>query len=254
MARCRLRRFRARMTGWGGGPPVAIRSRWRFRARMTGWAGGGGRRGRCAGTGAGRAVYGRHDRSPPARRRRPRLRRVRARRRRPGRRGRRCRRPTAAARARSCPAGRSGSSPAPRRGHLVAAIARRRGTVRCGRGRSRAAGASARGARRPTTGLSADGRTLVLVRPTRSFPPGDTRLAVLDARTLRVRREIALAGASSPSTRSRRTAAASTSSSTPRPATRSTTACGRWTRARGGSLRATWSIRARPGSRWAGCR
>ena len=45
-----------------------------------------------------------------------------------------------------------------------------------------------------TTGLSADGRTLVLVRPTRSFPPADTRLAVVDVRTLRVRREIGLRG------------------------------------------------------------
>jgi hypothetical protein len=45
-----------------------------------------------------------------------------------------------------------------------------------------------------TTGLSADGRTLVLVRPTRHFPPAGTRLAVLDARRLIVRREIALPG------------------------------------------------------------
>src|SRR4051794_11657005 len=45
-----------------------------------------------------------------------------------------------------------------------------------------------------TTGLSGDGRTLVLIRPTRSFPPADTRLAVVDVRTLRLRREIALRG------------------------------------------------------------
>jgi hypothetical protein len=45
-----------------------------------------------------------------------------------------------------------------------------------------------------TTGLSADGRVLVLARPDRSFPPTETRLAVLDARTLIVRREIALPG------------------------------------------------------------
>jgi hypothetical protein len=45
-----------------------------------------------------------------------------------------------------------------------------------------------------TTGLSADGRTLVLVRPTRSFPPATTHLAILDARSLRIRREITLPG------------------------------------------------------------
>jgi hypothetical protein len=47
-----------------------------------------------------------------------------------------------------------------------------------------------------TTGLSADGGTLVLARPasTSSYPPTSTRLAVLDARTLTVRREIALDG------------------------------------------------------------
>jgi DNA-binding beta-propeller fold protein YncE len=45
-----------------------------------------------------------------------------------------------------------------------------------------------------TTGLSADGATLVLARPVRSFPPASTRLAVLDARRLAVRRRIALRG------------------------------------------------------------
>jgi hypothetical protein len=45
-----------------------------------------------------------------------------------------------------------------------------------------------------TTGLSADGRTLVLARPESAFPPVSTRLAVLDAAELRVRREIALPG------------------------------------------------------------
>jgi hypothetical protein len=44
------------------------------------------------------------------------------------------------------------------------------------------------------TGLSADGRTLVLVRPTRAYPPTRTQLAVLDARQLVVRRRIALDG------------------------------------------------------------
>jgi len=45
-----------------------------------------------------------------------------------------------------------------------------------------------------TTGLSADDRTLVLARPARSFPPTATRLAVLDARRLRIRRRVALRG------------------------------------------------------------
>ena len=45
-----------------------------------------------------------------------------------------------------------------------------------------------------TTGLSADGGTLVLARPERSFPPTSTRLAVLDARELAVRRRIGLPG------------------------------------------------------------
>ncbi len=45
-----------------------------------------------------------------------------------------------------------------------------------------------------TTGLSADGRTLVLARPDEHFPAPSTRLAVLDARSLRVRRQVALQG------------------------------------------------------------
>lgn len=45
-----------------------------------------------------------------------------------------------------------------------------------------------------TTGLSADGRTLVLARGTRRYPPASTRFAVLDARRLVVRREIVLHG------------------------------------------------------------
>ena len=45
-----------------------------------------------------------------------------------------------------------------------------------------------------TTGLSADGRTLVLARPTRSFPAPSTRLAILDARRLVVRRQVTLPG------------------------------------------------------------
>jgi hypothetical protein len=45
-----------------------------------------------------------------------------------------------------------------------------------------------------TTGLSADGHTLVLARPTHAFPPAVTRLAVLDARRLQVRRHVVLQG------------------------------------------------------------
>jgi hypothetical protein len=45
-----------------------------------------------------------------------------------------------------------------------------------------------------TTGLAADGSTLVLVRPERAFPPPNTKLAVLDAGQLRVEREITLPG------------------------------------------------------------
>jgi hypothetical protein len=44
------------------------------------------------------------------------------------------------------------------------------------------------------TGLSADGRVLVLPRPERAFPPPETRLAVVDAGELTVRRTIALPG------------------------------------------------------------
>jgi hypothetical protein len=45
-----------------------------------------------------------------------------------------------------------------------------------------------------TTGLAADGSTLVLVRPERAFPPPSTKLAVLDTGRLRVNREITLRG------------------------------------------------------------
>jgi hypothetical protein len=45
-----------------------------------------------------------------------------------------------------------------------------------------------------TAGLSADGRTLVLARPTRSFPPSTTHLAIVDAQRLAIRRLITLRG------------------------------------------------------------
>jgi hypothetical protein len=44
------------------------------------------------------------------------------------------------------------------------------------------------------SGLSADGRTLVLIRPRPAFPRTRTQLAVLDARRLRVRELIVLGG------------------------------------------------------------
>jgi hypothetical protein len=46
-----------------------------------------------------------------------------------------------------------------------------------------------------TTGLSADGRTLVLAPAWRTYPPRRTRLTILDAPLLRVRTTIALRGA-----------------------------------------------------------
>jgi hypothetical protein len=45
-----------------------------------------------------------------------------------------------------------------------------------------------------TTGLSADGRTLVLARPLRRFPTTSTHLAIVDAKSLAMRRRIALDG------------------------------------------------------------
>jgi hypothetical protein len=45
-----------------------------------------------------------------------------------------------------------------------------------------------------TTGLSADARTLVLVRPRLSYPQRSTKLAVLDASSLKVRRYVNLHG------------------------------------------------------------
>jgi MYXO-CTERM domain-containing protein len=45
-----------------------------------------------------------------------------------------------------------------------------------------------------TTGLSADGRTLVLASTTRVYPPRTTRLAVLDTRRLRPQAPVALRG------------------------------------------------------------
>jgi hypothetical protein len=77
---------------------------------------------------------------------------------------------------------------------LVAAIRRRDGAFlrsRTIRGRWAVAPVTLDGA---TTGLSANGRVLVLVRPERRYPPTKTRLAVLDARSLAVRREIPFAG------------------------------------------------------------
>jgi hypothetical protein len=44
------------------------------------------------------------------------------------------------------------------------------------------------------SGLSADGRTLVLIQPRRAFPRTVTRFALADTRTLRIRRRLALKG------------------------------------------------------------
>jgi hypothetical protein len=45
-----------------------------------------------------------------------------------------------------------------------------------------------------SAGLSADDRTLVLIHPRLAFPQAKTQLAILDARTLRVRRHVPLPG------------------------------------------------------------
>lgn len=77
---------------------------------------------------------------------------------------------------------------------LVAAIRRGDGALlrsRTIRGRWAVAPVALDGA---TTGLSADGRVLVLVRPERRYPPAHTRLAVVDARTLTLRRQVPLSG------------------------------------------------------------
>ena len=59
------------------------------------------------------------------------------------------------------------------------------------------------------SGLSADGRTLVLIDPRRAFPRSDTAFAFVDTRTLAIRRRLTLkaTSASTPSnpTHGRRT-------------------------------------------------
>jgi hypothetical protein len=77
---------------------------------------------------------------------------------------------------------------------LVAAVRRTGGGVLRARtitGRWRVAPVAFDGS---TTGLSADGRVLVLARPSRIFPPESTHFAILDARKLAVRRELSLPG------------------------------------------------------------
>ena len=44
------------------------------------------------------------------------------------------------------------------------------------------------------SGLTPDGRTLVLIEPRRAFPRARTRLALVDARRMRIRRTVALSG------------------------------------------------------------
>jgi hypothetical protein len=77
---------------------------------------------------------------------------------------------------------------------LLVAVRRGDGEVLRSRrvdGRWRVAPATLDGA---NTGLSADGRVLVLPRPERSFPPPETELAVVDAQELTIRRRITLPG------------------------------------------------------------
>jgi hypothetical protein len=77
---------------------------------------------------------------------------------------------------------------------LLLAVRRGNGKVlrsRTVEGRWRVAPAAFDGA---NTGLSADGRVLVLPRPERSFPPAETGLAVVDAQELTIRRRISLPG------------------------------------------------------------
>jgi hypothetical protein len=77
---------------------------------------------------------------------------------------------------------------------VVVAVRRRDGqTLRSRRisGRWHVAAATLAGG---TTGLSADGRVLVLPRPKRSIPPASTELAIVDAKALRIRRQISLPG------------------------------------------------------------
>src|SRR4051794_8815459 len=80
------------------------------------------------------------------------------------------------------------------RGTVVAAVARAGGKVLRSRalpGRLTIPAVAYDGT---PSGLSADGHTLVLLRPRLSFPQRRTRLAVLDARTLRLRRTLDLRG------------------------------------------------------------
>jgi hypothetical protein len=80
------------------------------------------------------------------------------------------------------------------RGTVVAAVQRNGGKVlrsRALRGRLTIPAVAYDGS---PSGLSADGRTLVLIRPRTSFPQPRTTLVVLDARTLRVRRTLRLHG------------------------------------------------------------
>src|SRR3954464_6179002 len=81
------------------------------------------------------------------------------------------------------------------RGTVVAKVARAGGKVvrsRSLRGRLTIPAVAYDGS---PSGLSADGRTLVLIRPRTSFPQARTTLAVLEARRPLLRRTLRLAGA-----------------------------------------------------------
>jgi len=85
---------------------------------------------------------------------------------------------------------------AERRRRATLVVARERGTERV-RGRLRLPGTFSVPAVAydgSTGGLSADGRTLVLIRPRRSFPRASSTFAVLDAKRLRPRRVLRLRG------------------------------------------------------------
>jgi len=81
-----------------------------------------------------------------------------------------------------------------RGGTVIERVRRADGAVRASRLLRANVGLAGVGLDGSTTGLSADGRRLVLVRNTRRYPPSRTHLLVLDARRLRVREHVSLPG------------------------------------------------------------
>jgi len=80
------------------------------------------------------------------------------------------------------------------RGSVIARVERSSGRLLASRTVRERLSVPAVAADGSASGLSADGRTLVLIAPRRAFPAARTRFAVLDARTLRRRRSVALRG------------------------------------------------------------